>query len=152
MEYRLFRVIHESRIESPLVGYHAPGRCHVSVEQAAKTSYLSTSIDTCRKESGHHLAGTVRLRERLVVEFVVELTSVVNLTDPVEREKLGIDLNELISEDLSVPQHTASQLRKKGIQAIVLPSARDPRGHNVVLFMENVDGSLIRKIREERLE
>ena len=145
---RLFRVIHKSALSDQLRGHHAPGRFHGTAEQARDTSYTSPFPNTCIKEVADHLGG-MRLRDQILVEVAVavEPSLVVDL-----RQSVDASLEELTGDDLSVPQGIAHQLRKKGIQALIVPSARDPKGYNVVLFLENIERGCIEKIREEILE
>ena len=76
---RLFRVVHESSRTSALSAYKAPVRHHTSLQKAVQTSYLSASIRTCLAETEFHLGGTVKLRNRVIFEYEIELERIVGL-------------------------------------------------------------------------
>lgn len=149
---RLHRIVHQDSANNPLPAYSSTGRYHQTSKEAQLTSYLSFDLGTCAKEVAHHLGNTVRLRNRVAIEFEVEPERVVDLTKKRELTKLGLDPEDLIDEDWTVTQNTARTLRRKGVQALIVPSARDPHGLNAVLFLENLEPKVIRRIREQRLD
>jgi len=149
----LFRVIHESSRGSPLAAYRAPGRYHLTSEEAEQTSYLSFSVATCIAEVSHHLGSMVKFRNRWSLEFEVTVERVVDLTTARELRRLKITKEDLTDDaDCGIPQEVARRVRRMGIQALIVPSVRDPAGKNVVLFLENIPKKAIRKIREEQIE
>jgi len=77
----------------------------------------------------HHLGG-VPLRNMVAVEFEADLDRIVDLTDSAICEGLGIEQEDLLEDTHAVPQSVAKRLRRKGIQAILVPSVRDPNGKN----------------------
>jgi len=126
----------------------------LTVEEAEQTAYLAQSLETCISEVSHHLGGTVRLRNRFSIEFDVEVERVVDLTTTKELKRLKIGMQDLIDDqDYSLTQEIARRLRRGKVQALIVPSARDPQGKNVVLFLENIDRrKAIRKIFERKIE
>ncbi len=148
---RLFRLVHTSALPNVLVARFSPNRYHVTPDEANNTSYTSTSLATCRREVMHHLGG-ITLHNMVEVEFEVELERVIDLTDPKQCEDLGIEPDDLLDDNHAIPQSVAKRLRRKGVQAILVPSARDHDGKNMVLFLENIDPQKIRKIRKTLIE
>ena len=151
---KLVRVVHQTSRTNPLNAYSAFGRFHLTLEEARVTSYLSFSKETCVAEVGHHLGGVVKLRDRLAIEFEVEVDSLVDLTSKHEQKRLRVTPEELVADpDHTITQQLARRLRREKVQALIVPSARDPHGKNVVLFLENIDKKkAIRKIREVKIE
>lgn len=153
MTFSAFRVIHQDSRATPLSAYVAPGRYHRTPEEARSTSYLAFSLETCKREVAYHLGGTVRLRDRIAIEFEIDVEKVLDLTLSRERKKLGVDLDDLTGDyDLTLTQGIAGRMRKRGVQALVVPSARDPKGRNLVLFLENIGQESVREVGEEKLE
>ena len=154
MKTRLFRLVHSTALPNILAARFSPNRFHVTPEEAKNTSYTSTSLATCRREVMHHLGGFA-LHNMVEVEFEVDLERVIDLTDPKQRADLDIEPNDLLedTEDThAIPQSVAKRLRRKGIEGILVPSARDHDGKNMVLFLENIDPQKIRKVRETLIE
>ena len=148
----LFRIVHETSRTKPLQAYKAPARYHLTQDEAGQTSYLSLDEATSMAEVSHHLGGTVRLRNMIVIEFEVDLDDVADLTDKREMKRHRATIEQLIGDDHSLTQDLARRLRRDKVQALIVPSARDRKGKNVVLFLENINKKAIRKIREEKLE
>ena len=103
------------------------------VDEAEQTSYVSLDEATCMAEVSHHLGATVKLRHMIAFEFELDLAQ------------------QLTGDDHSIPQDIARHLRRDKVQALIVPSARDPHGKNVVLFLENINKKATRKIREQKL-
>ena len=104
------------------------------VDEAEQTSYVSLDEATCMAEVSHHLGATVKLRNMITSEFEIDLAQ------------------QLTGDDHSIPQDLARRLRREKVQALIVPSARDQQGKNVVLFLENINKEAIRKIREQKIE
>ena len=102
------------------------------VDEAEQTSYVSLDEATCMAEVSHHLGATVKFRNMVAFEFEIDLAQ------------------QLTGDDHSIPQDIARRRRDK-VQALIVPSARDPHGKNVVLFLENINKKATRKIREQKL-
>ena len=151
MQLSLFRLVHTSARPNVLAARFAPNRYHVTLDEANNTSYTSTSLETCRCEVMHHLGG-IALHNIVEVEFEVDLERVIDLTDPKQCEDLGIEPDDLLKDNQAIPQSVAKRLRRQGVQAILVPSARDHAGKNMVLFLENLDPQKIRKVRETLIE
>ena len=151
MQLSLFRLVHTSARANVLAARFAPNRYHVTPDEANNTSYTSTSLATCRREVMHHLGG-IALHNMVEVEFEVDLERVIDLTDPKQCEDLGIEPDDLLKDNHAIPQSVAKRLRRQGVQAILVPSARHHAGKNMVLFLENLDPQKIRKVRETLIE
>lgn len=60
---------------------------------------------------------------------------------------------QLSEDDCCLPRELAHRLTRENIQALIVTSASDPHGINIVLFLDNIDKqTAIRKIREEKIE
>ncbi len=151
MQKRLFRLVHTSALPNVLASRFSPNRYHVTPDEANNTSYTSTSLATCHREVVHHLGGFA-LHNMVEVEFEVDLERVIDLTDLKQCEDLGIEPDDLLADNHAIPQSVAKRLRRKGVEAILVPSARDHDGKNMVLFLENLDPQKIRKVRETLIE
>ena len=151
MILQLFRIVHSSALPTVLSARFSPNRYHVTPDEANNTSYTSTSLATCRREVMHHLGG-VPLHNMVEVEFEVDLERVIDLTDPKQCKDLGIEPDDLLEDNHAIPQSVAKRLRRKDVQAILVPSARDNVGKNMVVFLENLDPQKIRKVRETLIE
>ena len=149
---RVFRIVHESSRTKPLQAHKVPARYHLTTDEANRTSYLSTDDATCLAEVTYHLGGTVRLRNMVSFEFEIDLEHTVDLTDKRELKRHRATTEQLTSDDHSLPQDLARRLRREKVQALIVPSARDQQGKNVVLFLENINKEAIRKIREQKIE
>ena len=149
---KLFRMVHESAKSRPIEASKAPARYHFTPEEAAQTSYMAFSLSTCVAEVTHHLGGTVRLRNMLAIEFEIDLEHTVDITDKRELKRHRTTKEQLTGDDHSIPQDLARRLRRDKVQSLIVPSARDPQGKIVVLFLENINKEAIRKIREQKIE
>ena len=103
-------------------------------------------------EVAYHLGGTVKLRNLIALEFEIDIEAVVDLTDKRELKRHRATTEQLTGDDHSLPQDLARRLRRDKVQALIVPSARDSKGRNVVLFLENINKKAIRKIREQKIE
>lgn len=148
----LIRVIHVSASPAPLSSRAPEGRFHTNLEEARRTAYLSFDLATCLKEVRHHLGDLVPLHGMRAVRFQVAASHVVDLTSASECERYGVTLAQLVNENYEVTHQLARRLRGAGVQALVVPSARDSSGKNVVLFLENIANASISKTGEESLE
>ena len=151
MQLSLFRLVHTSALPNGLAARFSPNRYHVTPDEAKNTSYMSTGLATCHREVMHHLGG-IPLHNMVEVEFEVDLERVIDLNDQKQCEDLGIEPDGLLEDNHAIPQSVAKRLRRKGVQAILVPSARDHDGKNMVLFLENIDSQKIRKVRETLIE
>lgn len=148
----LFRIVHSDSLKSPLSARSHSGRFHLGENEARLTSYLSFDQATCQKEVSHHLGNVVPLRNMAALEYEVEVDAVVDLTRETERKKYGVTLDGLLAESYGMAQATAQRARAGGAQALIVPSARDPKAKNVVLFLENIDRKAIQKRGTKPLE
>ena len=148
---KLYRLVHTSALPNVLAVRFSPNRYHVTPEEAKNTSYMSTSLAACQREVMHHLGGFA-LHNMVEVEFEVDLERVADLTDPKKCADLDIEPDDLLEDTHAIPQSVAKRLRRKGIEAILVPSAREQGGKNMVLFLENIDPRMIRKVRESLRE
>lgn len=74
--------------------------------------------------AGDRLAiGHEGLLPRHLFRYEIDLDGVLDLTDSETREELGIDLIDLLAEDLSVPQLLEEAANSLGLKAIRCPSA-----------------------------
>ncbi len=100
--------------------YSAPGRSAL---------YMSGDRQTIAAEMrAHGVKGVIETRSRYVT-----LDNMLDLNEPSVRELLNIAPEALISEDYSITQ-IIGELARLHYRGIVVPSARNPDGFNVVLF------------------
>ena len=108
--------------------------------------YLSSS-PTLAVNEHLHLAQLFEAKSfppRLLVSIEVDLALVLDLTDGETLDRFGVSRDDLLvpySKDPEVPSITqtiAIEARKKGIEAILAPSALVPTESNLVVFRDNV--------------
>lgn len=104
--------------------------------------YTSLDRETAIAEADHQMAvQPLRPRARRTVHRLeVQVTSVVDLTDPTTLMTLGIDGEALGGDDQRICRAVGGAAAFLGHQAIIVPSARHP-GYNLVIFAAN-DGAM----------
>ena len=105
------------------------------------TLYTATDIPTVDAEFDRQLA-LARLRPESVrprdlATIRVELRRVLDLRDPSVRSALGVNAEELLSDDPAITRAIGEAAQHLGYEAVVSPSAGRDAGHVVVLFLTN---------------
>ena len=105
------------------------------------TLYTATDIPTVDAEFDRQLA-LARLRPESVrprdlATIRVELRRVLDLRDPSVRSALGVNAEELLSDDPAITRAIGEAAQHLGYEAVVSPSAARDAGHVVVLFLTN---------------
>jgi RES domain-containing protein len=71
-----------------------------------------------------------------VYELEVKLESVLDLTDADVLQKSGIPENSLIGIDVNATRQIAAETRKRGYEALLVPSAAVAGSKNLVIFLD----------------
>jgi RES domain-containing protein len=104
------------------------------------TLYTASDTETVDAEFDRMLA-LLRLRPesarpRNLVAIKIRLNRVIDLRIPSVRDALGVTVNDLIDDDLSVPRAISEAAQHLGFEAIIAPSAAG-KGHVVAIFLTN---------------
>lgn len=104
--------------------------------------YLSLEPATARAELERRAARSgVPLEDllpRVLLTVIVELGRVLDLRDPEERGRWGLDEETLTGDDHGPCQEVGRAARREGYEAILYPSAARPRGWNLVVFLDRL--------------
>ncbi len=101
------------------------------------------------KRAGNRLAiGPEGLLPRHLFRYEIDLNGVLDLTDSETREELGIDLIDLLAEELSVPQLLGEAANSLGLKAIRCPSATGSDDVLAVL-LQNLGSGIVAPHRSE---
>ena len=73
-----------------------------------------------------------------VYELEVKLESVLDLTDPNVLKRIRISESSLTANDISATRAIASEARKGGYQALLVPSVAVAGSKNLVMFLDKV--------------
>lgn len=111
--------------------------------------YVSLDSATARAELKRRAARTgvapEDLLPRVLLVVVVELGRVLDLGDPEERARWGLDEGSLAGDDHRPCQEVGRAARREGYEAILYPSVARPRGTNLVVFLDRLHpGSEVR--------
>ena len=100
--------------------------------------YASLERDTALAEAEHQMASQpIRPKvKRTIHQLDVELSGVLDLTDPVLLEGLGVDAAALSRVDFTACQMVGGAAAFLGHDGILVPSGRHP-GVNLVVFVSN---------------
>jgi RES domain-containing protein len=132
---------------------------------AFRSIYGSLELDTATAEVlAHHRRQGRPDPEADVFPFVVvslkvEVTRLLDLTDPAVRRTLKVRLTDLIGDwqdtqnlgQEALTQAIGRLARAAGFQGLLVPSAAKPREQNIVLFRDKIPRSRLRIIRQNRL-
>ena len=130
-----------------------------------KAVYMSLDPITATKESYQEFTKfgfeTNSIRPRVIVGVKLKLRRLLDLTDARVRRRLGFRLDELMEEDWhsiqcagdeSWTQAIGRGCRSAGFEGLIVHSARNRRGKNVVAFPDKLDkGSVIELLAKEEL-
>jgi RES domain-containing protein len=100
------------------------------------TLYTSLGIETALAEVARHAKAPLHARwwqYTLRVDLIA-----LDLTDANVGSVLGLAQEALTGDDLSLPRRLASEARRAGFQALIVPSAVRAAEKNVVLFLDTL--------------
>lgn len=101
--------------------------------------YLSISEHCCGLERARQSRGSGGNFQPLVVgEFKVSIKRCLDLTSVEVLKTISIERNELLTEDLVLPQSIAREARNAGFEAILAPSAASEECQNLVVFKDKL--------------
>ena len=116
--------------------------------------YASLDILTATNEAYqnllHYRMPLSSIRPRVTAGARVALSTVMDLTDSAVRRRLGFTVRELVEEDWRSLQHSGVESWTQaigrgcflaGFESMVVPSARNHGGKNIVLFPKNLHKS-----------
>ena len=122
--------------------------------------YLSCDPHTCVEETLHSAQNTdIEIAARLprtIVAIEVRLNRVLDLTDATLRRRLNVTWRELVAPDWEILQNLHGQeaftqrlgrlAREVGFQALLVPSAAQRGGKNLIVFVDNVPAGALRPL------
>jgi RES domain-containing protein len=124
-----------------------------------KAIYGSTDILTATHEAYQQILkygfSLSNLRPRVTAGAKVVLHRVLDLTSPANRRRIGYSLNELLTEDWQAIQMAGEEswtqvigrgTLESGMEGLLVPSAQNPKGTNLVIFPKNIGGKTSLKI------
>jgi RES domain-containing protein len=94
--------------------------------------YLSESAEACAAEMRRR-PGTPP--DYLVGEIKVNVRKICDLTDPILLGRLGLEMDDLCSDDWQITRVLADLIRDAGFEGAIVPSAAGPY-KNLVLFLD----------------
>lgn len=108
--------------------------------------YLSESPAACRAEMHRRPGVRVRYWD---ARITIRVARALDLTDQVTRDTLGIQQEDLVSDDWDFTQDVGRAARRAGFDALIVPS---PAGdhHNLVVFKDLLSGG--ETVERERVE
>ena len=123
---------------------------------AFRVLYVANEFETARSEvAGRSTVPYTYLK----IDYRIHCNTVVDLTDLTTRERFGVTLDELNQKgwrhlnsqgSLSVSQKIGILACNEGLEALKIPSAQTPKGHNWIFFVDNLyKGSYVRGYRVE---
>lgn len=150
-EVKLYKAVYEEYEQAPLPSRSSKGRFHEQ-STGSSTTYLATSPETAWKEVTERWS-TKRSTYRMV-EVVVRVSKVVDLTDSATRERYGVDEGMLTAEDHGPCQQLAARVREEGVEAVWTFSRADrPEGRQLVVFLDLLGSSSSARVhRVSRME
>ncbi|QDT80941.1 RES domain protein [Gimesia maris] len=133
--------------------------------QSLRAIYGSLSVQTAVSESYQTFNkfgfDKQSIRPRVIAGFEFKVKSLLDLTDASIRRKLGFSLTELLEEDWQAIQDQGEEswtqaigrgAYRSGFQGLLVQSARDRQGQNVVIYPDSiVSPSYIKLIAEDDL-
>ncbi|WP_250465112.1 RES domain-containing protein, partial [Microbulbifer litoralis] len=103
---------------------------HRYTEPGINGVYAGTSARTAEAEIAHYGA----LSGRELVSKKVNMSNILDVTDPVVREQLGVSLEDITGNRYEVTQAVGRYAKDNGFEGVLAPSARDPSGANLISF------------------
>ncbi|WP_080062355.1 RHS repeat-associated core domain-containing protein [Serratia sp. FGI94] len=94
--------------------------------------YGANSRKTALSEVTHW---NVDLSRRILISKKVQLNNVLDLTRSNVRDKLGVSLGDLTSNDYTITHQIGHWAKTQGYDGILAPSARNPTGSNLISFL-----------------
>lgn len=100
------------------------------------------------------------IQPRVMAGASAKFGKVLDLTDAKIRAKLGFSLKELVAEDWETIQASGEESWTQaigrgcltaGFEAILVPSARNSKGKNILIFTANLTGNEIRILAPDKL-
>ena len=111
-----------------------PGRYHLRGYFGAL--YTSARLETAVLEVNRRL--TVPPRDAFVSSALrISFSRVLDLTNPRVLRKTSTTLSQLTVEDYAVCQQLGLRAWEASLEALITPSAVDPRQQNIVIFLDN---------------
>ena len=98
--------------------------------------YTSFSMATAQVEMGRYFT-VPPLGGFVMAAIALRLSRVVDLTDRQLLHRVGIEFQQLIETRFLVTQEIGAQAWENGIEALVAPSAANPRERNLAVFLDN---------------
>lgn len=150
-ELKLYRAVYESYEDDSLPSRSHRGRFHDETN-GRWTTYLAASADTAWEEVTYRWQAD-RTSYRMV-EVIVKVNKIVDLTDLSTRERYSVDMDVLTAEEYGPCQQLANRLRAEGVEAMWTFSKADyPDGRQLVVFLNRLsEGSYVRVRRIQRMD
>lgn len=116
--------------------------------------YASLSPETATKECYQEFAKygftESNIRPRVMVAIKIKVHNLLDLTDAKRRRGIGFSLKELVEEDWDAIQKTGEESWTQaigrgcyvaGFEGLIVPSAADGKGKNIVIFPDKISES-----------
>ena len=75
-----------------------------------------------------------------IYELEVKIETVLDLTDSDVLQKAGMQRDALTASEVHATRKIAAEARRRGYQALLVPSAAAPRSKNLVVFLDKLPG------------
>lgn len=136
--YRVCPALYARNVASMRGAFQHGGRYNIRGYFGAL--YASLEIETARKEMARYF--TVPPRDGFVeAEIEFRLHRVVDLTDRALLKKADTQWSDLVGADHMIAQEFGQRAWEIGIEALVVPSAADPKSKNLAVFLDNQHGT-----------
>ena len=93
--------------------------------------YAATSVETAFREVMHY---GVDMNRRVLVTRHYELHNALDLTNPETRKLLGVTLEDITGDCYELTHRLGDFALQNGYDGLVVPSARNVGGVNIVVF------------------
>ena len=99
--------------------------------------YLSDSPEACAAEMKRRPSTPP---DYFVGEIYVNAQKIYDLTDPINLEQLGLEINDLCTDDWELTRILGNLIRDSSFEGALVPSAAGPYS-NIVLFLDRFSSS-----------
>ena len=105
---------------------------HRYTDKGVPGLYFSSGEKIVRAELGNY--DVTDFSNRTMYSYDVKLSNMLDVSNPVIREQLGVSLDSLIGESYDVTHKIGKYAYDNGYNGIIAPSARADGGVNIILF------------------
>jgi RES domain-containing protein len=95
-----------------------------------------TALAELAKSASRSAIPVEKLRDRRIAVIQVVLAKILDLTDPVVRATLGVELGDILAEDPTTAQRLGAAAHALGYEGVLAPSAAS-QGVTLAIFADN---------------